>query len=137
MLFQWEMGEHTPEHVLSAFLQRRKLDAEVEKFARALFEGAVQEIASLDRLVRKHAEHWRLERMAAVDRNVLRLALYELLYQPGTSPAVVINEALELARRFSTEESVEFVNGVLDGIRKGLPAAKPKVGKGEAKKSGV
>ena len=125
MLFQWELGGHTPEHVISTFLQTQRLDPEVESFARALFEGAVGEVEALDRRVREHAEHWRLERMAAVDRNLLRVALYELLRHPETPPAVVINEALEIARRFSGEDSVEFVNGVLDAIRKTLPAPNP------------
>jgi N utilization substance protein B len=125
MLFQWELGGHTPEHVITSFLQTRKVDSEVESFARALFEGAVGEVEALDRRVREHTEHWRLERMAAVDRNVLRVALYELLHHPEVPPAVVINEALEIARRFSGEDSVEFVNGILDAIRKTLPAPNP------------
>jgi N utilization substance protein B len=123
MLYQWEVGEHSPQQVLSTFSQTQKMVAEVESFARALFEGTVREVASLDRLMRAHSEHWRLERMAAVDRNLLRLALYELLHCPETPPAVVINEALEIARRFSDKNSVEFVNGVLDAIRKTLSAA--------------
>ncbi len=124
MLFQWEVGKHPPNHVVTTFLDAKKLDAEVERFARALFDGAVGEIAVLDRMVSEHAEHWRLDRMAAVDRNVLRVAIFELLHHPETPPAVVINEALELARRFSGEHSVEFVNGVLDAIRKKLTAAR-------------
>ena len=118
MLFQWELGEHTPQHVISTFLRSQRVEPEEENFARSLFEGAVSEVNSLDRMIQEHAEHWRLERMAAVDRNVIRLALYELLHYPTTPPAVVINEALELARRFSSAESVEFVNGVLDAIRR-------------------
>ena len=125
MLFQWELGGHTPEHVIASFLQTQKVDSEVESFARALFEGAVGEVGALDRRVREHTEHWRLERMAAVDRNLLRVALYELLHHPETPPAVVINEALEIARRFSGKDSVEFVNGILDAIRKTLPASDP------------
>jgi N utilization substance protein B len=121
MLFQWELGGHTPEHVIASFLQTQKVDSEVESFARALFEGAVGEVGALDRRVREHTEHWRLERMAAVDRNLLRVALYELLHHPETPPAVVINEALEIARRFSGKDSVEFINGILDAIRKSLP----------------
>ena len=124
MLFQWELGGNPPEHIFSTFLRPRKIDAEVEQFARSLFEGAASDVQNLDRLVREHAEHWRLERMAAVDRNILRLALYELLHHPETPAAVVINEALEIARRFSGTDSVEFVNGVLDAIRKSLPAPK-------------
>jgi N utilization substance protein B len=122
MLFQWELGEHTPQHVIASFLRLQRCEPEEEGFARSLFEGAVSEVASLDRMIQEHAEHWRLERMAAVDRNVIRLALYELLHC-ATPPPVIINEALELARRFSTEDSVEFVNGVLDAIRK-APAKK-------------
>ncbi len=125
MLFQWELGGHSPDHVLSTFLSAQKVDADVESFARSLFEGTVGEVKNLDRLVREQAEHWRLERMAAVDRNILRVALYELIHHPETPPAVVIDEALEIARRFSGGDSVEFVNGVLDGIRKNLPAANP------------
>jgi N utilization substance protein B len=125
MLFQWELGGHSPEHVISSFLHVQRIDAEVESFARSLFEGTVSEVEALDRRVREQAEHWRLERMAAVDRNLLRLALYELLHCPETPPAVVINEALEIARRFSGKDSVEFINGVLDAIRKTLPAASP------------
>ncbi len=125
MLFQWEVGSHSPEHVVSTFLQTQKTDREEESFARALFEGTVKEAAALDGLLRRHTEHWRLERMAAVDRNILRLALYELIHEPDTPPAVVINEALEIARRFSERDSVQFVNGVLDAIRKSLPAGKP------------
>lgn len=121
MLFQWEQGDHSPGHVISTFLRDRRSEPEEEQFARALFEGTVAEAAELDQTVREHAEHWRLERMAAVDRNLLRLALYELWHYPQTPPAVVINEAIEIARRFSGSDSADFVNGVLDAIRKNLP----------------
>jgi transcription antitermination protein NusB len=120
MLFQWELGGHTPEHVIATFLRSKRTDPEEEIFARSLFEGSVNEVESLNRVIQEHAQHWRLERMAAVDRNVIRLALFELLHHAETPPAVVINEALELARRFSTADSVEFVNGVLDAIRKAI-----------------
>ena len=121
MLFQWEQGKHSPQHVIDTFLRARRTEPEVQQFAQALFEGTVAEAADLDRMVQECAEHWRLERMAAVDRNLLRLALYELLHYPQTPPAVVINEAIEIARRFSEKNSVDFVNGVLDAIRKSLP----------------
>jgi N utilization substance protein B len=121
MLYQWEICKYAPAQVQATFFADNKADADVEGFARELFEGAVNDIERLDRLVREHADNWRLERMAAVDRNILRVALYELLHHPETPPAAVINEALEIARRFSTGDSVEFVNGVLDAIRKELP----------------
>ncbi len=118
MLFQWDVGQHPPEQVIATFLEPRKLDSKTEGFARTLFEGAVRETESLDALLRSQAEHWRLDRMAAVDRNILRLSLYELLHIPENPHAVVLDEALELARRFSTVDSVSFINGVLDGILK-------------------
>ena len=122
MLYQWELGGNTPEQVGATFFLERKADREVESFARELFRGAVNDIEQLDRLVREHAANWRLERMAAVDRSILRMAVYELLHCPETPPHAVINEALEIARRFSGEGSVEFVNGILDTILKTLPA---------------
>jgi N utilization substance protein B len=124
MLFQWEVGHHPPAEVVRNFLRSQRIDVEEESFARTLFEGTVSEIRQIDNLVRGQSENWRPERMAAVDRSILRVALYELLYHPETPAAVVINEAVEIARRFSGEDSVEFVNGVLDGIRKNLPTAK-------------
>jgi transcription antitermination protein NusB len=122
MLYQWELGGNTPEQVGASFFLERKADSEVENFARGLFRGTVSDIDRLDQLVREHAANWRLERMAAVDRSILRLAVYELLHNPETPPLAVINEALEIARRFSGEGSVEFVNGILDAILKALPA---------------
>ena len=126
MLYQWELGGNTPEQVGATFFLERKADQEVENFARGLFQGAVTNIQRLDQLLREHAENWRLERMAAVDRSILRVAVYELLHCPETPPPAVINEALEIARRFSGEDSVEFVNGILDSILKSLPATEPK-----------
>jgi N utilization substance protein B len=122
MLFQWDLGGHSTAQITQTFLGPRKLDPETARFAQELFEGTVREAESLDAQVRSHSQHWRLERMAAVDRNILRLALYELLHVHENPPAVVINEALELARRFSTADSVEFVNGVLEGARKASAA---------------
>jgi transcription antitermination protein NusB len=126
MLFQWEVGQQPPDFVLQTFLGGRKLAAEVAAFAASLFQGTVGEAALLDATIQKHTPNWKIARMAAVDRNILRMGLYEILHFPETPPAVVINEALELARRFSGEDSVEFVNGVLDGIHKSLPASDSK-----------
>ncbi len=93
-------------------------DAPHRSFAGQLFAGTVDAVEEIDRLIRRHAEHWRLERMAAVDRNILRLGIYEICHHRETPPVVVINEALELARKYSEEVSVQFVNGLLDHIRK-------------------
>jgi transcription antitermination protein NusB len=89
-------------------------------YANALVTGTIERVSEADELIGTHARNWRLERMAAIDRLVLRLAIYELLARPETPPAVVINEALELARTFSGEEPVPFINGVLDAVRKSL-----------------
>ena len=126
MLYQWELGGNTPEQVgATFFLEQKAGNEEVERFARELFQGAVNDIQRLDQLLRDHAENWRLERLAAVDRSILRLALCELLHHPETPPKAVINEALEIARRFSGVDSVQFINGVLDAIRKSLPPREP------------
>lgn len=126
MLYQWELGGNTPEQVGASFFNERKAGAEVQKFARELFRGSAENVKKLDAQIREHAENWRLERMAAVDRSILRLAVYELLHCPETPPAAVIDEALEIARRFSGEGSVEFINGILDSVLKSLPAGKAK-----------
>jgi N utilization substance protein B len=122
MLYQWEVGGNTPEQVAGSFFRERKAEGEVEGFACSLFRGVANNIETLDKTLREHAENWRLERMAAVDRSILRLAVYELLFCPETPPPAVIDEALEIARRFSGDGSVEFVNGVLDSILKKLPS---------------
>jgi transcription antitermination protein NusB len=85
----------------------------------------VEHVSKLDESITKHAEHWRMDRMPAVDRNILRLAVYEMTFG-GTPPAVTIDEALELARKFSNEESVQFVNGVLDAIHREAGAGTPR-----------
>jgi len=94
-----------------------------DSFVEALVRGTVERQADVDDMIRRHLQHWRLERMAMVDRNILRLATYEML-ATATPPAVVIDEALELARRFSNDEAVQFVNGVLDAAHKEIAAAK-------------
>lgn len=121
MLFQWEVGQHSPAHVVATFLKPKEIDVQENTFARELFQGTVDQISALDPMLRQHSSHWRLERMAAVDRNLIRLALYEMLHHPQTAPAVIINEALDIARRFSGEESAQFVNGVLDALRQAMP----------------
>ena len=123
MLFQADMGKQSPEEVRSTFWRER---AEVEPatrgFADGLFGAASDRAAEIDSMIERHAEHWRMDRMAAVDRNILRLGVAELLRYPETPRPVVINEALEIARRFSAPESVQFINGVLDSVARELEA---------------
>jgi len=121
MLFQSDMGKQSADQVRKTFWAEHKDAAgEVRGFADDLFRVAIDRGAEIDKLIEGHAEHWRMERMAAVDRNLLRAAVAEFLAYPDTPRAVVINEALEIARKFSTPESVHFVNGVLDSVGKAL-----------------
>lgn len=121
MLFQADMGKQNADHVRRTFWSEHgETSAEVRGFADDLFRVATERGNEIDTLIEKHAEHWRMERMAAVDRNLLRAAVAELLAYPETPKAVVINEALEIARKFSSPESVHFVNGVLDSVGKEL-----------------
>jgi N utilization substance protein B len=125
MLFQADMGKQNPEQVRQTFWRERDdVGADVRSFAQDLFRVATDRATEIDGLIEGHAEHWRMERMAAVDRNLLRAAVAELLGFPDTPRAVVINEALEIARRFSSPESVQFINGVLDSVGKDLEKAK-------------
>jgi transcription antitermination protein NusB len=125
MLFQADMGKQNPEEVRKTFWRERgDVGAEVQSFANDLFRVATGRAAEIDGLIEGHAEHWRMDRMAAVDRNLLRAAVAELLGFPTTPRAVVINEALEIARKFSSPESVQFINGVLDSVGKELEKTK-------------
>jgi N utilization substance protein B len=121
MLFQWDMGKQSPEHVRKTFwAERDEVDADTRGFADDLFNVDVDRQMQIDDLIQKHAQHWRMERMAAVDRNVLRTGVAEFLSSRETPRPVVINEALEIARKFSAPESVQFINGVLDSVGKDL-----------------
>ena len=121
MLFQADMGKQTADVVRKTFwAERSNVDEEVRGFADDLFRLASDRLTEIDGLIEKHTQHWRMDRMATVDRNVLREAVAEFLGYPETPRAVVINEALEIARKFSTPESVQFINGVLDSVGRGL-----------------
>ena len=121
-LYFWEMGRTAPDEAIDAVFAEHLPDVPdaVRAFAETLMRGAVAAHQEIDALIEKQSSHWRLERLAVIDKSILRLAVWELRHQPETPPAVVLNEALELARTFSGDESVKFVNGVLDGIRKTL-----------------
>jgi N utilization substance protein B len=102
------------------FEDREEVSAAPDPFMEQLVEGTAARASAIDRRISEHSENWRLERMPAVDRNILRMAVFEMT-ERLTPPAVVINEALELARRFSGEESIPFINGILDAIRRETP----------------
>jgi N utilization substance protein B len=122
MLFQADMGKQEPEAVRKSFWgERTNVEEDVRGFAEDLFRVASDRAGEINVLIEKNTQHWRMERMAAVDRNILREAVAEFLSYPETPKAVIINEALEIARKFSSPESVQFINGVLDSIGKELP----------------
>ena len=122
MLFQADMGKQEPEAVRKTFWgERTNVEEDVRGFAEDLFRVASDRAGEINVLIEKHTQHWRMDRMAAVDRNILREAVAEFLGYPETPKAVIINEALEIARKFSTPESVQFINGVLDSVGKELP----------------
>ncbi|MGE5110438.1 MAG: transcription antitermination factor NusB [Acidobacteriaceae bacterium] len=121
MLFQSDMGRQTSDQVEKTFWEEREdLEESVRGFAQDLFRTAMERRDEIDLLIEKHTQHWRMERMAAVDRNILRAGVAEFIGFPKTPRPVVINEALEIARRYSSPESVQFINGVLDSVAKEL-----------------
>jgi transcription antitermination protein NusB len=120
MLFQWDVTHDPIEATRAAFWENHDEPEAVVEFADRLVERTIEHVEEIDALIRKHAEHWRLDRMAIVDRNLLRLAVQEFLYDKETPRSVVINEAIEIARRYSAQESPQFVNGILDSIRREL-----------------
>lgn len=116
-LYQAEFAGERRAAELSRFWQHFRQGNKPPTYLLQLVEGVTIHLEELDALISRYSEHWRLERMAAVDRNLLRLAAYELLYEPRIPPKVVINEAVELAKLYGTEDSGAFVNGILDRIR--------------------
>jgi N utilization substance protein B len=119
MLFQWDMSQQEPAKLEAKFWKNAKAADTTRSFANKLFEGAAAEVAVLDELIAKHAENWKIERLAVIDRAILRLAIHELR-AAGTPAKVVLNEAVELAKKFSSEDSAPFVNGILDSVHKSL-----------------
>ncbi len=124
MLFQADIGKQTADEVRSTFFEaREEVDAETRGFAENIFRVASVRAAEIDKLIEDHSAHWRLTRMPAVDRNVLRGAVAEMLGFPATPVPIIINEALEIARRYSAPESINFLNGVLDAIARARATA--------------
>ncbi|MCC7186198.1 MAG: transcription antitermination factor NusB [Acidobacteria bacterium] len=121
-LYFWEVGRSAPDEALDHVVAAHMPDASdpVKAFAQLLVQGTVRTHEELDQIIGRHIDNWRIERLAVIDKLILRMATWELRYAVETPPAVVVNEALELARTYSADESIKFVNGVLDGIRKTL-----------------
>jgi transcription antitermination protein NusB len=127
MLFAADVAGAAPEEVVRTYwaqLGEAETENAAREFASRLAAGTLAHLEALDERIRSRAEHWRIPRMAIVDRNILRLAVYEFLYEP-TPRTVAINEALEIARRFSTYEATQFINGILDAIKRDLDEQQP------------
>jgi N utilization substance protein B len=124
ILFSWDARRRSADEAIDEYYDALYAEEQPERdpFVMDLVKGTVERVEDIDERITRHAEHWRMERMPAVDRNILRLAVFEMAYG-GTPAAVTIDEALELARKYSTEESVQFVNGVLDAVRRELGVA--------------
>lgn len=121
MLFQADLGKQTPDEVRTTFWRANdEAESDVRGFAEDLFRVAIENQEKIDELISANSKHWRLERMPAVDRNLLRMAVGEMLGFKGTPFPIVINEALEIARRYAAPESINFLNGMLDSIAHSL-----------------
>jgi len=121
MLFQADVGRQTPDDVRKTFWRAGDaVTPEVRGFAEDLFDVATTQQEKIDELIAANSKHWRLERMPAVDRNLLRMAVGEMIGFKGTPFPIVINEALEIGRRYCATESINFLNGLLDAVAHGL-----------------
>jgi len=130
-LYQRDLGGGAGASDLEAFYAFRGLSPSARRFCEGLVRGLLENSGSIDEALRAHSQNYELERLSAVDRNILRLAIHEMLFCPDIPPVVSINEAIDIAKKYSTEESGRFVNGVLDRIKATLnrpdrtPAAMP------------
>jgi N utilization substance protein B len=124
MLFQYDLGRPPVEDLTGSYWEAfgDQSGNVTREFSDKLALGTISHLDEIDALIKQRAENWRIQRMAVVDRNILRLAIYEFLFEQDTPKTVVINEALEIARRFSTFESTQFINGILDAIKRDLEA---------------
>ena len=130
MLFQIDMAGGVPAEVYPHFWREHEAELEVREFAQGLVEGVMREREALDRVISGSVDNWRIERMAVVDRNILRVAVYELAWLPHTPSVVVLDEAIEVGKKYGSEQSGSFINGILDSVRKRIergevPSARP------------
>ena len=117
VLYAIDVCKLEAEEAQQSFWEDHKSGRKVLEFATTLIEGTVRNLAQIDSLIRKYAKNWDIDRMASIDRNILRQATFEILYLLDIPINVIINEAVELAKKYSTEESGKFVNGILDKVR--------------------
>jgi N utilization substance protein B len=118
MLFQHDMSGNQPDMIIDTFEELQKSKPNTREFATKIFRGTVDHLASIDEMIQAQAENWRLSRMAGVDRNIIRMSIYEFLHEDDTPKLVIIDEAIEIAKKYGTQKSSQFINGILDGILK-------------------
>ncbi len=123
LLYQYDLGKMDPDEAMSLFWEHFPANLEIRDFCRQLVLGTLDRLALIDELLGEASENWSLHRMSVVDRNILRLATYELLDRSDIPPSVSLNEAIEIAKKFGTAESGRFINGVLDRIHRELRPA--------------
>ncbi len=118
ILFQLEFNDSQLDKTISQFLENKKADKEEKELCTRLICGIVANQAEIDKIIQSASQHWRISRMAIVDKNILRMAAYEMLYDKDLAPAIIINEAIEIAKKYSSEKSATFINGILDALNK-------------------
>lgn len=124
MLYQADIRHADPRQVVEEFWRESEQPEEIKAFANQLFSGTAAHLQDIDALIARHADNWDVKRMAVIDRNILRMGVFELLHQEDVPPKVCINEAIELAKRFGDVESSKFINGILDAVHKKRPHAR-------------
>jgi N utilization substance protein B len=134
VLFQLEFDDAQPQQALERFWENRRTSEEIRKYTGWLVKGIITHREEIDSLIQSASEHWRISRMAVVDRNVLRMAVFELLHEQDLAPAIVINEAIEIAKKYSSGEAATFINGILDAISKKMRLDKDILGKDNEEK---
>jgi transcription antitermination protein NusB len=118
MLYQHDVSGNAPDTIISTFEDLQKSKPNTRDFAIRVFKGTVENIDKIDEMIQQQADNWRLSRMAVVDRNIIRMSVYEFLHEDDTPKLVIIDEAIEIAKKFGTQKSSQFINGILDGILK-------------------
>ena len=118
MLYQHDLSGNAPDAIIATFEDLQKSKPNTREFAVKIFEGTVRHLEQIDEMITAQADNWRLSRMAVVDRNIIRMSVYEFLHENDTPKLVIIDEAIEIAKKFGTQKSSQFINGILDGILK-------------------
>ena len=118
MLFQYDIAGNPPDMICATFEDLQKSKPNTREFATKIFRGTVDNLPRIDEMIQNQADNWRLSRMAVVDRNIIRMSIYEFLEETDTPKLVIIDEAIEIGKKFGTQKSSQFINGILDGILK-------------------